>query len=135
MKILNLYIVILLITVSNHTLFAQLVTNPTQLQNAIADSSPGSTITLANGVWSDVFIDINKTATATNPITIKAQTTGEVFFEGNSQVRMGGAYIIFEGVVFQNPSNLVANGDTIACLLYTSPSPRDRTRSRMPSSA
>ena len=25
--------------------------------------------------------------------------------------------------------------DTIACLLYTSPSPRDRTRSRMPSSA
>ena len=26
-------------------------------------------------------------------------------------------------------------GDGIACLLYTSPSPRDRTRSRMPSSA
>ena len=25
--------------------------------------------------------------------------------------------------------------DEIACLLYTSPSPRDRTRSRMPSSA
>ena len=31
-----------------------------------------------------------------------------------------------------DPSRLV---DTIACLLYTSPSPRDRTRSRMPSSA
>ena len=26
-------------------------------------------------------------------------------------------------------------GDIVACLLYTSPSPRDRTRSRMPSSA
>ena len=26
-------------------------------------------------------------------------------------------------------------GDVKACLLYTSPSPRDRTRSRMPSSA
>ena len=26
-------------------------------------------------------------------------------------------------------------GDLLACLLYTSPSPRDRTRSRMPSSA
>ena len=26
-------------------------------------------------------------------------------------------------------------GDYIICLLYTSPSPRDRTRSRMPSSA
>src|SRR5665811_1542806 len=28
-----------------------------------------------------------------------------------------------------------AHGDFDACLLYTSPSPRDRTRSRMPSSA
>ena len=27
------------------------------------------------------------------------------------------------------------NGKTTTCLLYTSPSPRDRTRSRMPSSA
>ena len=26
-------------------------------------------------------------------------------------------------------------GETYPCLLYTSPSPRDRTRSRMPSSA
>ena len=30
---------------------------------------------------------------------------------------------------------LLANSDSISCLLYTSPSPRDRTRSRMPSSA
>ena len=29
----------------------------------------------------------------------------------------------------------VPPGFTITCLLYTSPSPRDRTRSRMPSSA
>ena len=35
------------------------------------------------------------------------------------------------------PGNAVCSGDpvTITCLLYTSPSPRDRTRSRMPSSA
>ena len=34
--------------------------------------------------------------------------------------------------------DMIANGDEIpfkSCLLYTSPSPRDRTRSRMPSSA
>ena len=29
----------------------------------------------------------------------------------------------------------IVGGDVLACLLYTSPSPRDRTRSRMPSSA
>ena len=31
--------------------------------------------------------------------------------------------------------SFIANKLTIPCLLYTSPSPRDRTRSRMPSSA
>ena len=32
-------------------------------------------------------------------------------------------------------SAVVGANDTVICLLYTSPSPRDRTRSRMPSSA
>ena len=31
--------------------------------------------------------------------------------------------------------NVLVKGTTNGCLLYTSPSPRDRTRSRMPSSA
>ena len=31
--------------------------------------------------------------------------------------------------------NLEVTKETVDCLLYTSPSPRDRTRSRMPSSA
>ena len=30
---------------------------------------------------------------------------------------------------------VIANGENIACLLYTSPSPRDLSTSRMPSSA
>ena len=32
-------------------------------------------------------------------------------------------------------ASVVRPEDSFACLLYTSPSPRDRTRSRMPSSA
>ena len=34
-----------------------------------------------------------------------------------------------------NADDLVAKTQAYFCLLYTSPSPRDRTRSRMPSSA
>ena len=34
-----------------------------------------------------------------------------------------------------NDINPVARVHILVCLLYTSPSPRDRTRSRMPSSA
>ena len=45
------------------------------------------------------------------------------------------------GYAAENEANFIAtlatinNDDTYICLLYTSPSPRDRTRSRMPSSA
>ena len=39
--------------------------------------------------------------------------------------------------IFRRDQPVFPEGDTVieACLLYTSPSPRDRTRSRMPSSA
>ena len=36
---------------------------------------------------------------------------------------------------FAVPVMAVINGQSMACLLYTSPSPRDRQKSRMPSSA
>mgnify|MGYP003381334911 CR=1 FL=1 len=39
------------------------------------------------------------------------------------------------GVVFAVGRCLGSVKDIVGCLLYTSPSPRDRTRSRMPSSA
>ncbi|AWG21019.1 hypothetical protein FFWV33_05440 [Flavobacterium faecale] len=92
---------------------AQLVNSNAALATAITNAGPGTTITLADGVWTDTFVNIKKTATAENPIIIKAQTPGQVFFEGNSRVAMGGAYITFQGVVFRNPSNLVATTTTL----------------------
>ena len=83
------------------------------LSTAISNASAGTTIVLANGTWTNVQISINKTGTALNPIVIKAQTPGSVFFEGNSYVKMGGAYIYFEGVVFRNPSNLNVDNSVI----------------------
>ncbi|WP_165876154.1 chondroitinase-B domain-containing protein [Mariniflexile fucanivorans] len=87
---------------------AQLVTNNTELQSAISNATAGSTIILANGVWSNTLININKTGTDVNPITIKAQNVGQVFLEGKPQISLGGAYIVFEGFVFQYPANLVS---------------------------
>ena len=39
------------------------------------------------------------------------------------------------GLIYVNPEGPEGNPDPLACLLYTSPSPRDATLSRMPSSA
>ncbi|MDH7445117.1 polysaccharide lyase 6 family protein [Aquimarina sp. 2201CG14-23] len=104
---------LLLLTTLFNTVYAQIVTNNTELQTAITNATAGTTITLADGTWTDVLININKTGTLSNPVTIKAQNPGSVFFEGDSQVRMGGSYIVFEGVIFQNPSNLQDDGDDV----------------------
>ena len=42
---------------------------------------------------------------------------------------------VFSEIVSHKKIKLKDVDQTINCLLYTSPSPRDRTRSRMPSSA
>ena len=46
---------------------------------------------------------------------------------------MGGTFLVRSGIL--NSIHTFANDPSRGCLLYTSPSPRDRTRSRMPSSA
>ena len=51
----------------------------------------------------------------------------------NSYVKDGGSWrTVF--TLFDTPGSFTTAGSG-TCLLYTSPSPRDRTRSRMPSSA
>ena len=70
---------------------------------------------------------------------IAAASTGQVFQLKKKDVNQMLKFV--EESVQANRVNLIStdNGEaankTYICLLYTSPSPRDRTRSRMPSSA
>ena len=57
------------------------------------------------------------------------------FQEGEKKRREEQAKHTGEKVVEEKPGGHSSFMDLYACLLYTSPSPRDRTRSRMPSSA
>tara|TARA_B100000497_G_scaffold111284_1_gene131292 strand:- start:1068 stop:2819 length:1752 start_codon:yes stop_codon:yes gene_type:complete len=104
---------IIVIVVSCNLAHGQLVSTNSELNTAISNASAGTTIILADQIWTDVQININKNGTAENPIIIKAQTPGNVFFEGRSNVSLGGSYIIFEGVIFQNASGLITSGDKI----------------------
>lgn len=73
-----------------------------QLNSAIKEAKPGDEIVLANGVWKDVEIEFIGNGTKENPITIKAETAGEVFIEGNSNLKFGGEYLVVEGLFFRN---------------------------------
>ncbi|BAO74988.1 alginate lyase precursor [Winogradskyella sp. PG-2] len=92
---------------------AQVVSNNTQLQNAISNAQAGTIIELADGTWQDVQLSINVNATESQPCIIKVQNPWSVFFEGRSKISIGGSYIIFEGVVFQNASGLISDNDRI----------------------
>ena len=102
-----------LLCLLTHLATAQLVTTPAQLQNAINAATPGTTITLADGEWNNVFISVDKNGTAAAPITITAQNPGAVLMTGNSRVYLEGTYLTVSGLVFQDPENLVASSSEI----------------------
>ena len=98
----QLFLLLLVITVK-----AQVVNNTTELQNAVNNAQAGSVIELVDGTWIDVQLSINVNATEAQPCVIKTQNPGNVFFEGRSNISLGGSYIIFEGIIFQNAGGLI----------------------------
>ena len=89
---------------------------------------------LKSGNYSITDQTTNNAKILQKDITLRAddrsKTYGETLSLGNSDFTLtSGAYIPGESVA---SVSLTASNN---CLLYTSPSPRDRTRSRMPSSA
>ena len=86
------------------------VANAKELEEALKKAQPGDNIIMANGVWKDVEIKFNSKGTAEKPITLAAETAGEVFIEGKSFLKLGGDHLIVNGLYFRNgytPSSAV----------------------------
>ena len=103
---------------------------------------------LAAGVPDRVFFATNKSSlTTASRATLRKQATFlrknknlNVTIEGHADERGTREYNLALGERRANAARdylmtYGISGKRISCLLYTSPSPRDRTRSRMPSSA
>jgi len=98
-----------------------LVSNKAELDKAIANVKPGSTITLKNGIWEDIQIKFFGIGTEKKPITLRAESAGGVMIQGNSDLKLGGEYLNIDGLYFINgasPSESVIqffiNNDTLA---------------------
>ena len=79
-----------------------LVTTVSELEESINKVKPGDVIVLANGTWKDVEIKFEAEGSESKPITIKAETAGEVFIEGVSSLKFGGKYLVVDGLHFRN---------------------------------
>jgi poly(beta-D-mannuronate) lyase len=95
-----------------HFAFAKtiIVKNEDELKAANKSAKPGDTIILQNGIWKNILIKLNCSGTAQEPIVFKAETRGRVIISGVSQLRLGGNYIVVDGLLFENgysPSSAV----------------------------
>ena len=99
----------------------QLVTDDIELKQAISNAQPGDEIVMANGVWEDLQIRLIAEGTEDQPITLRAETPGQVILQGESDLKLAGEYLIVDGLFFTDgysPSNAVIefaiNNDTLA---------------------
>jgi len=106
-----------------------LVSDNEALTAALNNAKPGDEIIMTDGVWKDVQIKFTAKGTEQNPITLRAETPGQVFLEGRSDLKFGGEYLIANGLFFRNgqtPSDVVVefrtHKDTVAnhCSLVNS---------------
>ncbi len=81
------------------------VANEDELTTAIANANPGDEIVLANGIWGNIQIRLTANGTKDKPITLRAETPGKVYIQGASDLKLGGDYLIVDGLYFINGSS------------------------------
>ena len=78
-----------------------LVKNISELNSAISSAKPGHVIVMKDGNWKNTEINFNSNASATAPVTLRAQTPGKVLLSGMSTLTFSTPYLIVDGLVFR----------------------------------
>jgi len=75
--------------------------NVSELNAAIGSAQPGDRIVMANGTWEGADLLFDAQGDAGRPITLAAETPGKVILTGTSRLRIGGRYLVVEGLWFK----------------------------------
>lgn len=92
-----------------------LVETKTDFESALKKVNPGDVIIWKDGNYLDIKIDFTplNNGTSEHPIYFKAQTAGKVSFSGNSQLFIGGNFLVVEGLLFVGNCTLETNQNVI----------------------
>ena len=77
------------------------VANAAALAGAMRAARPGDVIVLEDGVWTDVDIRFDATASARAPVRLRARTPGGVVLTGSSRLTFLAPHLIAEGLYFR----------------------------------
>ncbi len=78
------------------------VANPAEFARLQKLAKPGDVLILKNGTWADAALLFDAQGTAEKPITLRAETPGQVMFTGKSRLRIGGQHLVVEGLWFKD---------------------------------
>ncbi|TDT43687.1 poly(beta-D-mannuronate) lyase [Maribacter spongiicola] len=87
------------------TINAITVNDISELNTAISEAKPGDDIVMTNGDWKDVNIKFVAYGNEQNPITLRAETPGEVRITGTSDLKLAGEYLNVNGLTFTDGSS------------------------------
>ncbi len=79
-----------------------MVANSGELIDAISKANPGSEIVMKDGEWQDIEIQFTGMGTEEKPIQLRAETPGKVILTGASELKLGGQYLIVDGLYFRD---------------------------------
>ena len=79
------------------------------LKAAVKVAQPGDTLLLAAGTWHDAKLVFTGEGTPQAPITLRAAVAGKTILTGQSTLRIGGDYLVVEGLSFQDPDPEVSD--------------------------
>jgi poly(beta-D-mannuronate) lyase len=64
-------------------------------------AQPGDILTMTDGVWTNERIQFGGFGTSGAPITLRAQTPGQVLLNGNSKINISGDWLVVDGLNFE----------------------------------
>src|SRR5690242_9856681 len=77
-----------------------LVSSAAQIATAMQTAQPGDVLTMTNGTWTNQRIQFAGSGTSGAPITLRAQTPGQVLLNGNSKINISGNCLVVDGLNF-----------------------------------
>src|SRR3954467_14017553 len=88
------------------------VSSAAQITTAMQSAQPGDIVTMTNGTWTNQRIQFAGNGTSSLPITLRAQTPGQVVLNGNSKINISGNWLLVDGLDFQGGA-LAAGGKIV----------------------
>ncbi len=78
-----------------------LVSSAAQITSAMQTAQPGDVLTMTDGDWTNQRIQFAGNGASGAPITLRAQTPGQVTLNGNSKINISGNWLVVDGLNFQ----------------------------------